>query len=211
MPHVYRDRLAAGVALADRLTRYAGRSDTVVLGLVRGGVPMAAVVAARLRVPLDVLVVRKLGVPWAREVAFGALGPGGVQVLNDDIASRLEPYEIAEVTERESIEQRRQEERYRADRKPIDLAGRTTILVDDGLATGATARAAATVAYQLGASRVVLAAPVGSTEACGDLSRVVDELVCPLRPRDFGAVSRYYRDFHQVTDEEVRAALTAVR
>jgi putative phosphoribosyl transferase len=208
---VYRDRLAAGVALAGRLTRYAGRSDTVVLGLVRGGVPMAAVVAARLRVPLDVLVVRKLGIPWAREVAFGALGPGGVQVLNDDIASRLDPDEIAEVTEREAAEQRRQEQRYRADRKPLDLTGHATILVDDGLATGATARAAATVAYQLGASRVVLAAPVGSIEACNGLSRVVDELVCPLRARDFGAVSRYYRDFHQVTDAEVASELARRR
>lgn len=210
MVTVYRDRAAAGVALAGRLAAYAGRPDVVVLGLVRGGVPVAAVVAARLGVPLDVLVVRKLGVPWAPEVAFGALGPHGVRVLNPDIAQRLEPREVAEVTRREAVELQRREERYRAGKPPLELYGRTAVLVDDGLATGATARAAVAVARRLGATRVVLAAPVGSAEACAWLSRVAHEVVCPVHPADFGAVSRFYRDFHQVTDAEVGAALTAL-
>jgi putative phosphoribosyl transferase len=204
---VYLDRRAAGAALADRLGAYAGRPETVVLGLVRGGVPVAAEVAARLGAPLDVLVIRKLGVPWAPEVAFGALGPHGVRVLNDDIASRLEPQQIAEVTRHEEAERSRREERYRGGRPPLDLADRTAVIVDDGLATGATARAAVVVAHRLGAERIVLAAPVGSAEACHSLTGVADEVVCPVCAADFGAVSRYYRDFHQVTDDEVGAVL----
>jgi putative phosphoribosyl transferase len=203
----YRDRRAAGAALADRLRAYAGRPEAVVLGLVRGGVPVAAEVAARLGAPLDVLVVRKLGVPWAPEVAFGAIGPHGVRVLNDDIASRLEPQQIADVTRREEAERARREVRYRAGRTPLDLAGRTTLIVDDGLATGATARAAVVVAHRLGAGRIVLAAPVGSAEACTGLAAVADEVVCPVCATEFGAVSRYYDDFHQVTDDEVGAIL----
>ncbi|GAA4678239.1 phosphoribosyltransferase [Phytohabitans rumicis] len=210
MGAVYRDRRTAGAALADQLRAYAGRPDVVVLGLVRGGVPVAAEVAERLGVALDVLVVRKLGVPWAPEVAFGALGPHGVRVLNDSIAEKLEPEEIAEVTQREEAELRRREDRYRAGRPSLNLTGRTAVLVDDGLATGATARAAALVAKRMGAARVVLAAPVGSVEACEGLTTVVDEVVCPVHPADFGAVSRFYRDFHQVTDAEVGAVLTAL-
>jgi putative phosphoribosyl transferase len=207
---VYRDRRTAGAALADRLQAYAGRPDVVVLGLVRGGVPVAAEVAARLRVPMDVLVIRKLGVPWAPEVAFGALGPHGVRVLNDSIAERLEPEEVAEVTEREEAELRRRDDQYRGGRPPLNLSRRTAILVDDGLATGATARAAAVVARQMGAARVVLAAPVGSDDAYAGLAAVADEVICPVHPADFGAVSRFYRDFHQVTDAEVGAVLTAM-
>ncbi|GAA4453531.1 phosphoribosyltransferase [Phytohabitans houttuyneae] len=203
----YRDRRAAGAVLADRLEPYAGRPETVVLGLVRGGVPVAAEVASRLRSPLDVLVIRKLGVPWAPEVAFGALGPQGVRVLNDDIAGRLEPYQIADVTHREEVERSRREARYRGARPPLDLAGRTAVIVDDGLATGATARAAVVVAHRLGAERIVLAVPVGAAEACESLAAVADEIVCPICAVDFGAVSRYYLDFHQVTDDEVDAAL----
>jgi len=207
MEAAYRDRWAAGAVLADRLRAYAGRPKVVVLGLVRGGVPVAAEVADRLRAPLDVLVVRKLGVPWAPEVAFGALGPHGVRVLNDDIAGRLEPEQIADVTRKEEAERSRREERYRGGRPPLDLAGRTTIIVDDGLATGATARAAVAVADRLGAERIVLAAPVGAAEACASLAAVTDELVCPVCAKEFGAVSRYYHDFHQVTDDEVGAIL----
>ncbi|MDQ7907065.1 phosphoribosyltransferase family protein [Phytohabitans sp. ZYX-F-186] len=209
MGAAFRDRQAAGAVLADRLRLYAGRSGTVVLGLARGGVPVAAEVAARLGAPLDVLVVRKLGVPWAPEVAFGALGPHGVRVLNDDIASRLEPGQIAEVTRAEEAERARREARFRRDRPPLDLAGHTVIIVDDGLATGATARAAVVVARRLGAERVVLAVPVGSTQACEEIAAVVDDLVCPLCLADFGSVSRYYHDFHQVTDGEVGAVLAA--
>jgi putative phosphoribosyl transferase len=207
MTNGYRDRSDAGAVLARRLAGYAGRPEAVVLGLVRGGVPVAAAVAHLLGVPLDVLVVRKLGVPWAPEVAFGALGPGGVRVLNRDIADRLEPEQIDEVTRVETLELRRREERYRAGRPPLELAGRTGIVVDDGLATGATARAAVAVARGLGADRVLVAVPVGSPDAYLAVAAAADKLICPLTPPDFGAVSRYYADFHQVSDDEVTRLL----
>jgi predicted phosphoribosyltransferase len=205
----YRDRAEAGAALADRMRPYARRADAVVLGLVRGGVPVAAVVSARLGVPLDVLVVRKLGVPWAPEVAFGAVGPGGVRVLNPEVADRLPPEQVVEIAVREATEVRRREVRYRVGRPPLRLRGLAVILVDDGLATGATARAAIAVARSLDAARVVLAVPVGSAGACAALEPLVDELVCPQRPSPFGAVSQHYRDFHQVTDGEVGAVLAS--
>jgi predicted phosphoribosyltransferase len=201
------DRAAAGVTLAEGLAGYAGRPDVVVLGLVRRGVPVAAGVAARLGVALDVLVIRKLGVPWAPEVAFGALGPGGVTVRNDDVAARLEQPDVDRVLAREEAELARREAHYRADRPPLTLRGAVAVLVDDGLATGATARAAVAVARELDAARVVLAVPVGSARALSALTPLVDELVCPVRPEPFGAVSQFYDDFHQVTDGEVAAAL----
>jgi putative phosphoribosyl transferase len=203
----YADRRDAGAVLAEHLAAYAGHPDVVVLGLVRGGVPVAAEVASRLGAPLDVLVVRKLGVPWAREVAFGALGPGGVQVLNDEIASRLTRSTVAAVLRHEANELSRRERLYRPDRPPPDLAGRTALLVDDGLATGASARAAVAVAYSLGAKRVVVAVPVGSIEAAAQLATEADEVICLWQPADFGAVSRYYDHFGQVTDAEVMALL----
>ena len=206
----FRDRTAAGVALADELSRYARRPDVVVLGLVRGGVPVAATVAGRLAVALDVLVIRKLGVPWAPEVAFGALGPGGVTVRNDDVAARLEQADVDRVLEREQAELVRREARYRAGRPPLTLRGNVSVLVDDGLATGATARAAVAVARAHDAAEVVLAVPVGSGRALSALTPLVDDLVCPLRPEAFGAVSQFYDDFHQVTDGEVAAALGSV-
>jgi putative phosphoribosyl transferase len=203
----YRDRAAAGEVLADQLTAYAGRDDVVVVGLVRGGVPVAAAVARRLAAPLDVLVVRKLGVPGAEEVAFGALGPGGVIVRNQEIAGELPAAKIQVVLRQEEAELHRRERLYRAGRPPLDLAGRTAIVVDDGLATGATARAAVAVARRLGAGSVVLAAPVAAPEACARIREVADEVVCPLVPAEFGAVSRYYDRFRQVTDDEVIALL----
>ncbi|WDZ85977.1 phosphoribosyltransferase [Micromonospora cathayae] len=203
----YRDRADAGNTLADRLGGLTGQTDVIVLGLVRGGVPVARVIADRLGVPLDVLVVRKLGMPWAPEVAFGALGPGGVRVLNDPIASRLAPDDVAEVTRREQAELDRREKLYRAGRPPLDLTGRTAVVVDDGLATGATARAAVQVARHLGARRVVVAVPVGSEEAYEMLAAEADQVVCAQRPPDFSAVSRYYDDFHEVDDDEVTGAL----
>ncbi|MEV1145095.1 phosphoribosyltransferase family protein [Micromonospora sp. NPDC049799] len=205
----YRDRAEAGRMLADRLTALIGDRDVIVLGLVRGGVPVAEVVAERLGAPLDVLVVRKLGMPWAPEVAFGALGPGGVQVLNDMVASRLDPDAIAEVRGREQAELERREKLYRAGRPPLDLTGRTAVIVDDGLATGATARAAVQVARHLGARRVVVAVPVGSQEAYEMLAAEADQVVCAQHPPEFMAVSSYYDDFHEVSDDEVTEALTA--
>ncbi|WP_422772526.1 phosphoribosyltransferase [Plantactinospora sp. WMMC1484] len=207
MNATYRDRAEAGAVLADRLSA-AGDTGVVVLGLVRGGVPVAAAVAERLGAPLDVLVVRKLGLPEAPEVAFGAVGPGGLRVLNEEIAGRLDDAEVEAVVRAETAELERRERLYRADRPPLRLDGRTAVVVDDGLATGATARAAVGVARQLGARRVVLAVPVGAPEAYAVLSRTADEVICPERPADFGAVSRYYDDFHEVPDAEVVAALS---
>ncbi|MEO3927418.1 phosphoribosyltransferase family protein [Micromonosporaceae bacterium B7E4] len=211
MNATYRDRAEAGTALADRLTSIAGDPDVVVLGLVRGGVPVAAAVAERLGAPLDVLVVRKLGLPEAPEVAFGAVGPGGLRVLNEEIADRLDPEEVDAVVRAETAELERRERLYRKDRPPLRLDGRIAVIVDDGLATGATARAAVGVGRQLGARRVVLAVPVGAPQAYEIVSRAADEVVCPERPADFGAVSRYYDDFHEVSDAEVVAALTGTR
>ena len=203
----YRDRRAAGAALAEHLDRFAGRPDVVVLGLVRGGVPVAAEVAGRLGAPLDVLVVRKLGVPWAPEVAFGALGPGGVRVLNDEIAVRLPRLAVNAVVRHESAELARRERRYRSQRPPLTLRGRVAILVDDGLATGATARAGVAVARALGAREVVVAVPVAAADAVAQLATEADEVVCPWQPAHFGAVSRFYDDFGQVSDAQVSALL----
>ncbi|TDC21890.1 phosphoribosyltransferase [Micromonospora sp. 15K316] len=205
----YRDRAEAGRVLADRLTGLIGEPDVLVLGLVRGGVPVAQVVAERLGAPLDVLVIRKLGMPWAREVAFGALGPGGVQVLNEHVANRLSADDIADTNRREQAELERRDELYRAGRSSLDLTGRTAVIVDDGLATGATARAAVEVARQLGARRVVVAVPVGSREAKETLAAEADQVVCVQCPPEFIAVSAYYEDFHEVDDQEVVRTLTA--
>jgi predicted phosphoribosyltransferase len=205
----YRDRRAAGADLARRLAAFAGRADVVVLGLVRGGVPVAVEVAARLNAPLDVLIVRKLGVPWAPEVAFGALGPAGVKVLNERVVARLEPSAVRSVVRREQAELSRRERQYRGGRPALDLTRRTAIVVDDGLATGASARAAIAAARRLGAAAVVLAVPVGARDSVTALAAVADEVVCPLVPAPFGAVSRYYDDFRQVDDHEVVTLLAA--
>jgi predicted phosphoribosyltransferase len=205
----YRNRLEAGAALADRLTDYADRPDVVALGLVRGGVPVAAEVARRLDVPLDALVVRKLGVPWAPEVAFGAVGPGGIQVLNEEISARLGDDEMAPVIRHETAELRRRERLFRLGRGDLDLTGRVALIVDDGLATGATAGAAVAVARGLSATWVVLAAPVGASAAVDRLRHLADEVVCPLTETDFGSVSRYYDDFRQIADAEVTRLLAA--
>jgi putative phosphoribosyl transferase len=203
----YRDRAHAGDVLAAELREYAGRRDTYVLGLVRGGIPVAARVASALRVPIDALVVRKLGVPWAPEVAFGALGPGGVRVLNSEVVRELDAELISTVTAREAAELDRREALYRRGREPIELAGRTAIIVDDGLATGATAQAAVAVVRGLGAARVTVAIPVASAAAVAWLADSADQVVCPLVPATFGAVSRYFDTFEQVTDDTVIALL----
>jgi len=203
----YADRREAGDKLAIHLAAHAGRPDVVVLGLVRGGVPVAARVAAALAVPLDVLVVRKLGVPWAREVAFGAVGPNGVVVHNPEVESHLSPAEMKDVVDAETEELTRREEFYRRGRPPLSLAGQMAIIVDDGLATGATARAAAAVARRLSATSVVVAIPVGARDSVELLRSEADEVVCPLVPDRFGAVSRFYRSFPQTSEEEVAALL----
>jgi predicted phosphoribosyltransferase len=204
----YLDRGQAGDALGRLLIKYADQPDVIVLGLVRGGVPVAARVAAALGTPLDVLVVRKLGVPWAPEVAFGAVGSAGVRVFNAELARQVDEVDRAAVVATETAELTRRESVYRPGRAPLDLTGRTAIIVDDGLATGATATAALAVAGRLGAARTVLAVPVGADDAVDRLRRLADELLCPLVPADFGAVSRYYQHFGQVTDDQVTALLT---
>ena len=204
----YANRQAAGDKLAEHLARYAGREDVVVLGLVRGGVPVAARVAERLGLPLDVLVVRKLGVPWSPEVAFGAIGPDGVVVRNREVADHLSPADMDRVIEAESAELARRTARYRPGRPPLSVAGNTAIVVDDGLATGATARAAVEVARHLGAAKVVVAVPVAAADSLATVRAVADEVICPLIPPMFGAVSRFYDEFPQTPDSEVLAALS---
>jgi putative phosphoribosyl transferase len=206
----YRDRSAAGAALAAELS-FLAPYRPVVLGLVRGGVPVAAEVARSLGLPLDALVVRKLGLPASPELAFGALGPNGVRVLNEQISARLTPAEIDAVVRAESAELARRERLFRAGRPALDLTGGVALLVDDGLATGATARVAVAVARELGATRVVFAVPVGGRPALDQLARVADRVICPLVPRDFAAVSQFYDRFPQVTDAEVEWLLDSVR
>lgn len=205
----YVDRDQAGEQLATQLAAYAGRDDVTVLGLVRGGVPVAARVAAALSAPLDVLVVGKLGVPWAPEVAFGAIGPDGVTVHNPEVESYVGGPEAKAVTADAADEVARREKLYRRGRPPLSLRGRTAIVVDDGLATGATARAAVEVVRGLGAARVVVAVPVAGADALAMLREVADEMVCPLVPEDFDAVGRFYNAFPQIRDDEVMDLLAA--
>ena len=206
----FRDRRDAGRRLAQAL---AGRDlmDPVVLGLPRGGVPVAAELARALDAPLDVLVVRKLGLPRQPEVAMGAIGERGARVLNHDIISSggVSSSELARVEERERAELEARLVRFRGDAPPVDLRGRTAVIVDDGVATGATARVASLVARELGAASVVLAMPVGSPDSIAELEAMpeVDEVVCLSAPRGFMAVGMHYLDFTQTTDAEVQAIL----
>jgi len=205
----FRDRREAGRLLAARLSAYANRPDVVVLALPRGGVPVAAEVARALGAPLDVFVVRKLGVPGHEEFAFGAIATGGVRVLNEDVVRALQiPDRVIDaVAAREQEELARRERVYRGDRPPLDVRGRTVILVDDGLATGATMHAAIQALRQQQPARIVVAVPTASPETCDELKRVVDEVVCATTPDPFYAVGLWYEDFSQTTDEEVRELL----
>lgn len=207
----YPDRWTAGRELVAHLLTYQDRDDVIVLGLPRGGVVTAAALAERLHVRLDVFCVRKLGVPWQPELAMGAVATGGARVLNEDVvrALRLSAGEVEEVAARELAELRRRERRYRGDRPEPELAGRVGVLVDDGVATGATARAAVTALRRLRPSWLVFATPVGSAQALADLARVADAVVCPLRPEPFEAVGKWYADFRATTDAEVVSLLAA--
>jgi putative phosphoribosyl transferase len=206
----FSNRAEAGQLLAEKLEKYAGRGDVIVLGLPRGGVPVAYEVAERLRLPLDVFIVRKLGVPGFEELAVGAIASGGVRVLNPDVARALpNAYLFIEsVTAKETAELERRERSYRDDRPPPQLQNRTVILVDDGLATGATMRAAVAALRQRGAARIVVAVPVGAPDTCREFEHEVDETVCVIAPAWFQAVGQYYEDFSQTSDEEVRDFLT---
>lgn len=205
----FRDRLEAGRVLTRRLGRYANRPDVVVLGLPRGGVPVAFAVAHALAAPLDVFVVRKLGAPGQEELAMGAIASGGVRVLNEDVVAALDIPEdtIQATTVRQLEELRRREDLYRAGRPLVDVTGKTVILIDDGLATGSTMRAAVRALRQKGPARVVVAVPVAAEATCEQLRLEADEVVCVMTPEPFYAVGLWYQDFAQTTDQQVRELL----
>jgi putative phosphoribosyl transferase len=208
----FRDRAGAGRQLATLLTAYANRADVVVLALPRGGVPVAFEIARSLHAPLDVFLVRKLGVPGHAELAMGAIATGGVRVLSHDLIDHLTitPEEVEQVTARERIELDRRDRMYRGTRPPVPLINRTVILVDDGLATGATMEAAILAVRQLQPARVVVAAPVGAAETCQRLRIIADEVVCASTPDFFQAVGLWYERFDQTSDEEVIELLQSV-
>jgi putative phosphoribosyl transferase len=205
----FRDRADAGRQLAEHLRAYANRSDVIVLALPRGGVPVAREVAAALAAPLDVLLVRKLGVPGHPELAMGAIALGGVRVLSEDLISELDipRATVEQVSVREHVELDRRNQMYRGSRPFPALDGRTVIVVDDGLATGATAEAAVVALRDRGAERIVVAAPLGSPATCARLEAVADAVVCAAVPDRFYAVGSWYDRFDQTTDEEVIAIL----
>ncbi len=207
----FKNRADAGRQLAGHLTAYAGRSDVVVLALPRGGVPVAAVVAARLAAPLDVFLVRKLGVPGHEELAMGAIAEGGILVLASGVIAELDIPRpaIDQVASRERLELDRRDTLYRGGRQRPAIADRTIILIDDGLATGATMEAAIMSLREHKPARIVVAAPVGAAETCARLARLADQVVCPLQPHAFAAVGYWYEDFDQTTDDEVKALLAA--
>jgi len=210
---LFRNRTDAGRRLARQLERYADRADVVVLALPRGGVPVGFEIARALKVPLDVFLVRKLGVPGQEELAMGALASGGVRVINEGLVRRLgvPAATIEEVAAREEQELARRERAYRGGNPPFPVAGRTVILVDDGLATGASLQAAAMALKRQGPARIVAAVPVGAAETCAELRDMVDEIVCAETPEPFWAVGNWYDDFSQTTDEEVRSLLARAR
>jgi putative phosphoribosyl transferase len=207
----FEDRRDAGRQLAAQLTEYAGQPGVIVLGLPRGGVPVAAEVATRLGAPLDVMLVRKLGVPQHPELAMGAVAPGGVRVLSDDLIDDLgiSSEAVERVTALERLELDRRDRAFRGNRQPPAVQGRTVILVDDGLATGATMEAAVLALRAAAPAKIVVAVPVGAPDTCQRLARLADLVVCVSMPVPFNAVGQWYRDFSQTTDAEVRRLLTA--
>ena len=209
MPLPFRDRTEAGRRLAEKLDRYAGQPDVIVLALPRGGVPVAYEVAMALNAPLDVYLVRKLGVPGHEELAMGAIATGGVRVLVPEVIQETGVPEAAvdRVAAQEQRELERRERAFRGDRPPVDVRGRTVILVDDGLATGATMRAAIAALRLQDPARVVVAVPTAAPATCESMRGEVDEVVCAITPEPFYAVGLWYDDFSQTTDEEVRGLL----
>ncbi|HEX5491468.1 MAG TPA: phosphoribosyltransferase [Candidatus Udaeobacter sp.] len=210
MERAFSNRADAGRQLADKLEKYAGLDDVIVLGLPRGGVPVAYEVAKRLGAPFDVFIVRKLGVPGFEELAAGAIASGGVRVLNEDVVRAI-PYATAAieaVTARETDELQRREHIYREGRPAPELRDKIVILVDDGLATGATMRAAVKALRQRGAAKIVVAVPVGPPDTCEEIAKEADETVCLSTPPFFQAVGQYYEDFSQTSDDDVRELLT---
>ena len=204
------DRADGGRFLAEQLDRFANRRDVIVLALPRGGVPVGYEVARALHAPLEVFVVRKLGVPGQRELAMGAIASGGIRVLNAEVIAALghdAQEAVEQVTARETEELRQREERYRGERPFPDLGGKTVVLVDDGLATGATMRAAARAIRERRPARLIIAVPVAAESSCRQLRGEADEVVCARTPEPFFGVGQFYDDFRQTSDEEVRALL----
>ena len=206
---LFANRRAAGAELAAHLQRFRGRTDVVVLALPRGGVPVAYEIAEALDAPLDIFVVRKIGMPGQAEYAIGAIASGGVRVLSEDVIreSGLSSAVVDRIASLELAEIERREREYRRGRPLVDLAGRVVILVDDGLATGSTMRAAARAVRAYQPARIVIAVPVGPREACDAFADAADDVVCAHRPEPFTAVGLWYRDFSQTTDDEVRELL----
>lgn len=206
---IFRDRTDAGRQLAARLTRYANRPDVLVLALPRGGVPVAYEVAKELHAPLDVFLVRKLGVPGYEELAMGAIASGGMRVINQEVVRYMSiPGNVIDaVAADEQRELERRELAYRDDRPPPDVKGRIVILIDDGLATGSTMHAAAAALRKQGPARIVVAVPVSASEMCDEFRSEVDEIVCAVTPEPFRGVGLWYEDFSQTTDDEVRELL----
>ncbi|HLI86133.1 MAG TPA: phosphoribosyltransferase [Bryobacteraceae bacterium] len=205
----FRDRSDAGRKLAKRLRKYADCAGCVILGLPRGGVPVAYEVAHALHLPLDVFLVRKLGVPGHEELAMGAIASGGVKVLNDNVVRslRISPEDIAKETAKQQEELERREREYREGRPALAVAGKTVILIDDGLATGASMKAAIIALRQRRARRILAAVPVASPRTCEAIGELADEIVCLETPEDFYSVGEWYQDFFQTTDQEARAML----
>lgn len=206
------DRSEAGRELADALAHYRGRQDVLVLALPRGGVPVAYEIAIALQAPLDLVLVRKLGAPGQRELAMGAIASGGIRVLNENLISTLNVSgrDIESVAEREQRELERREVAYRGDRPRQGISGRTVILVDDGVATGATMRAAIASLRQQNPARIVIALPLAPASTVNTLAREADEVICLHSPEPFVAIGRWYQDFSQVSDREVRGLLARV-
>ena len=210
---LFRDRADAGRQLLSKLGAYRSLPELLVLGLPRGGIPVAHEVARGLGAPLDVFVVRKLGVPGQEELAMGAIATGGVRVVNRDVVDALHipPEVLDRAAAAELRELERREQSYRGGRPEPRVTGRTVILVDDGLATGSTMRAAVAALRQQGPARIVVAVPVAAPSSCAELGREVEEVVCFATPEPFMAVGRFYDDFSQTTDEEVRELLASAR
>src|SRR6185503_110440 len=210
LPERYRDRRHAGLELARYLADVKGQ-DVVVLALPRGGVPVAFEVARALDAPLDVFVVRKLGLPGHPEFAMGALASGGVRVLNDEVVRlyRIPEQAVDAIAKDERHELERRERAFRSQRPPLDVGGRTVVLIDDGLATGSTMKAAVEAVRSLRPARIIVAVPVGSPDTCREFAAIADDIICARAPEHFAAVGQWYDDFRQTTDEEVRELLRA--
>jgi len=209
VPIRFADRGEAGRRLAEDLRKYAGREDVIVLALPRGGVPVGYEVAKALAAPLDVFVVRKLGLPWQEELAMGAIASGGIRLINQAVVSAagVSEEEIDQVADEELAELERRERQYRGDRPFPNLMGKTVILVDDGLATGSSMKAAIAAVRQKKPNRVVVAVPVSARETCLEVRAVADEIICAEEPEPFYAVGMWYDNFDQTTDEEVHDLL----